>query len=68
MDRSELKRRRDAVLADVARLVGSKDVRVRVIDGPEPLVITRLEGKTARPGALQIIQRHFPGAAVKFEP
>lgn len=40
---------------------------VRVIDGPEALVITRLADKTARPGALQIIQRHFPGVAVKFE-
>lgn len=68
MDRAEIARRREAVLADVAHLVGSEDVAVRVIDGNQLLIIATIANPSARPGALQIIQRHFPGAAVKFEP
>ena len=67
MDRSEIARRRNAVLADAGHLVGTKDFGVRVIDAGEMLVIARLADKAARPAVLQIIQRHFPGAAVKFE-
>ena len=56
----------NAALADVAQLVGSEDVQIRVIDAGEMLVIASIADKSARPGVLQIIQRHFLGAAVKF--
>lgn len=68
MDRSEVECRRSAALSDIAQLVGSEDVEIRVIRTGAILVIATIADKAARPGALQIIQRHFPGAAVKFEP
>jgi hypothetical protein len=68
MDRSEVERRRSAALADIAQLVGSEDVQIRVIEAASLLVIATVADKAVRPGALQIIQRYFPGAAVKFEP
>jgi hypothetical protein len=68
MERSEIDRRQEAVIADTGHLVGTTDFSLRVIDAGELLVIANVPDKSARPGVLQIIQRHFPGAAVKFEP
>ena len=68
MDRSEISRRRDAVLSDAAHLVGTTDIGIRVVDADrDVLVIARVADNSARPGVLHIVQRHFPGAAVKFE-
>lgn len=68
MERAEIERRRNAALADIAHLVGSTDIQIRVIEAGHMLLIATIGDKSARPGVLQIIQRHFPDAAVKFEP
>jgi hypothetical protein len=68
MDRTEFARRREAALADASSMVGTEDIGIRVIeDDGEPLVVVRIANAAARPGVLQIVQRHFPGVPMRFE-
>jgi hypothetical protein len=67
MDRSEVERRRIAVLRDVRALLSDEAIYIRVIQAGAVLVIATVADKAARPSILTIIERHFPGA-VKFEP
>lgn len=47
MDRAEIERRRNAALAGIAHLVGSKDIQIRVIETGELLVIATIVEKAA---------------------
>jgi hypothetical protein len=68
MDRFEVDRRRKAALEDISSLVGGGGASLRVVNAEDVLVIATVPDKSARPGALHIIQRHFPNGAVKFKP
>jgi hypothetical protein len=68
MDPREIERRRMAALGDIDRLGVSDDATIRVLDYGDVLVIARVPARADRPGVMQVIQRHFPGAPVKFEP
>jgi hypothetical protein len=69
MDPAERERRREAVLADIAPYVGGGAVSIRSLDVDGGLVVAaHVADRTIRPAVMQIVRKHFAGAAIKFEP